>query len=835
MPAAMEENGAHVATGSRTLAFLTFAALCLLAGCHRAASSPGGEEDADLRRGQEITQKMLAAYRHSKSYADHATYTQHAVRVGDGVERDQPFFDMAVAFERPNRLRLSFEESVEGSAGRKGFDIASNGVAMRVTSGLFPGQVQESIAPKKLTPANLLPDVLLRDIFVSRTLGDVFPQLAMLLNEDDKTAVFPEDEHPRHVDTQQLRGRNCYRVYTTSPRGKRTFWIDAENYMLRRMEVPIEADMKALDPDHQYSQLAIWIDFEDSAFNTPIDGQAFEKTIAATDHRVRRFVAPPPAAPPASLGKPLPEFEFQTLDGKPVTAKDFAGKTVLLDFWQLECPPCKAQTPALERLYQELKKETNFAWYAVDAEEGRIPAETLKGTLERWGGTMPILGDSRADAWNKIKIDRTPTLLLVDAQGRLQLMRSEEEPDAKALGSVIRRVIAGVDLAAEARNEHAQLVKDYERELASVTISDAVLQVEVPQPQPAERKLPEKLTAAELWHADADDIAHPGNILAVTQPNEDKKDELQRTFLVLDGGEAVVEFDAEGARLERHEIYSTGESANAFIREALGDPKHKTIAVSGVGWQKVRVFDGNWKQILEFPKDRHPGIADVQLTSEGDPTKSQLIVGYWGGVGVQGVDLDGRRKWSQRAIDQVVQISSIAAPRKISDAKVPGELWCTSNRGTISVLDDRGKPQHELHVGSVPVMYFNWGMERDPTTNGDFIESFCGLALESVGNYQAVGFNRDGELTWRYPLPAGEYAHHVERIQSVELPGKKFAWMIAAADGTIFWLDHEGKLIDKFQYGQPLTGLALTNTADAAILLVSTPTNLTAWKLSEKK
>jgi hypothetical protein len=132
-------------------------------------------------------------------------------------------------------------------------------------------------------------------------------------------------------------------------------------------------------------------------------------------------------------------------------------------------------------------------------------------------------------------------------------------------------------------------------------------------------------------------------------------------------------------------------------------------------------------------------------------------------------------------------------------------------------------------------MYFNWKMEGDPTTKGDFIEDFCGLALESVGNYQAVGFTRDGELKWRFPLPAGEYTHRVEHIQSVELPGKKSAWMIVAADGTILWLDRDGKLIDKFQYGQPLTGLSLTNTPDAAILLVSTPTNLTAWKLTEKK
>jgi hypothetical protein len=55
--------------------------------------------------------------------------------------------------------------------------------------------------------------------------------------------------------------------------------------------------------------------------------------------------------------------------------------------------------------------------------------------------------------------------------------------------------------------------------------------------------------------------------------------------------------------------------------------------------------------------------------------------------------------------------------------------------------------------------------------------------------------------------------------------------MVAAADGAIHWLSHSGQLIDKFQYGEALTGLSLTNAANFGILLVSTPEALTAWKL----
>jgi thiol-disulfide isomerase/thioredoxin/outer membrane lipoprotein-sorting protein len=823
----MDATGTKQSIKNRAKPLLALALLTLASGCSQPATSPGSPADAsavDERRGQEIAEKMLAAYRQARSYADHATYTQHSVRLGEGIERDQPFFDMALAFERPNRLRLSFEESVEDSAARKGFDIASNGLVMWATSGLFPGQVQESAAPKKLTAQNLLPDVLLRDLFVNRSLGDVFPQLAMLLNDDDKTPVFPEDEHPRLLDTQPLRGHDCYRVITTSSRGKRTFWIDSENYTLHRMEVPVEADLPAMDPNHQYSQLAIWIDFEDCSFNKPIDPQAFDKAIAASDRRVRRFVAPPPPAPPENLGKPVADFQFETADAKPVTAKELAGKTVLFDFWQIDCPPCKEQTPALEQVYKELKDLPTFALYAVNIECPRHSADALARTLENWGGTMPVLRDPKETAGEKLKIDSTPQLMLLDSQGRLQYIHSAAAIDAKNLATLIRRVIAGADLVAEARAEHAQLQKDYERELTAATINDSLLEIEVPQPQSSERKLPTKLTATQLWQKTAEEIAHPGYILPLSGGDNSKPSSDAPAYLVLDGGDAVVELKASGEKLASHEVYGNSETKNGFLRKASNGGR---LAVSGVGWQKVTVFDTNWKSVLTFPKDRHPGVADVQFAPGTGAETPELIVGYWGGIGIQGVGFDGKRRWSQRALEQVLQIVPVPGP------KAGGELWCTSNRGSLSIFDLQGKPLRELAVGLRSLMYSATTRSSSADNNNREGTVCCGLTVEEVGHYQAVGFSPDGEIRWRFPLPAGEYLHHISRIQPVTLTGNKSAWMIAAADGTIFWLDHDGHALDKFQYGQPLTGLTLTNQADAAILLVSTPENLTAWSLKD--
>jgi thiol-disulfide isomerase/thioredoxin len=535
---------------------------------------------------------------------------------------------------------------------------------------------------------------------------------------------------------------------------------------------------------------------------------------------VRRFIASPPPAPPENLGEPLAGFEFETIDGEKVTPASLAGKTVLLDFWQVDCAPCKAHTPDLDAIYRELKDDEKFAFYAVSLDGVRVGKAAAEKTLESWGGSMPVLFDPKQDAFKNLKVEGTPTLMLLDAKGRLQFLHIRQHRDPKGLATLIRKVMDGADLAAEARNEHRQLVKDYETELKAATIKDSLLEIEVARPEVGERKLPEKVTATELWKTSSEMIARPGNIAVLDDREE-------RRILVLDGGQAVVELDEDGAKKARHELpqgegsAGAAPTANGFLRTAGNVDEKRWYAVSGVGWQKVHVFDDAWKSVLTFPKERNPGIADVQLLVRDGGKEPRLAVGYWGGVGVQGVGLDGKRKWTERTLDQVIQLTLVPPA---ADSQGAAELWCTSSRGTILVLDEAGKSLREINVGLRSMMQIG-------VTRVDGVLHGCGLAVEAVGRYQAIGFAADGEPLWRFKLPEGEYSQQVERVQHVELNGKP-AWMIAAANGTIFWLDHEGKLIDQFQYGSPLTGLSLTNSGNGAILLVSTAENLTAWKLT---
>jgi DsbE subfamily thiol:disulfide oxidoreductase len=119
-----------------------------------------------------------------------------------------------------------------------------------------------------------------------------------------------------------------------------------------------------------------------------------------------------------------PDFTTKNLDGEEVSLSSFQGKTVLLNFWATWCPPCRAEMPSMQVLYEELRDE-GIELVAVDLQE---PERTVKKFIEEHGYTFPILLDSRGTVGAQYGVRSIPTTFIINAEGYAiaQLVGSRE-------------------------------------------------------------------------------------------------------------------------------------------------------------------------------------------------------------------------------------------------------------------------------------------------------------------------------------------------------------------------------------------------------------------------
>jgi peroxiredoxin len=59
-----------------------------------------------------------------------------------------------------------------------------------------------------------------------------------------------------------------------------------------------------------------------------------------------------------ALNKKVPSFNLVTLNGDTINSKQIEGKIVVLNFWFIDCHPCVAEMPGLNKLVAEYKNNT---------------------------------------------------------------------------------------------------------------------------------------------------------------------------------------------------------------------------------------------------------------------------------------------------------------------------------------------------------------------------------------------------------------------------------------------------------------------------------------------
>lgn len=450
--------------------FVLSAAVLATLGC---SESPGDlnppPETARPISAEVLIERMRRAYQGLESYAGSAEVVEVAVRRGEGVERELPYYTIAWAYQRPDRLRFVLEELTPSPDEAVRFEVATGGELVYAMAAEAPGQVHVARAPEQLTIDNFITAPAMKEAVFQVGPENYFPHLVMLLESSSDEPLFAGDANPRRLPSKRLGRHTCYRVELDNPAGRRVLWINERTMLLERVEVPSETLRAEMDPEGLYSHLKILVDFDNEQVNTPIDPAVFSLEAAADARPVRRFVEPPPAGLPELLGKRIGAVELETLDGESFVGEQLAGKTTLLDIWFTSCVPCEQEMPRIEETWQTLGDE-QLQCYAISIDPESVPDDHVQATLQAWGGTMPILRDPQRSVLEQFGIEGTPTTVLVDAQGRVQYVHQGVHRSAATLIDAARSVLQGVDLAKARREAYAKAVAEYEQELDAATI-----------------------------------------------------------------------------------------------------------------------------------------------------------------------------------------------------------------------------------------------------------------------------------------------------------------------------------------------------------------------------
>ena len=67
-------------------------------------------------------------------------------------------------------------------------------------------------------------------------------------------------------------------------------------------------------------------------------------------------------------------FILNSFEGKEFYFGELRGKTILLNLWASWCPPCRAEMPTIQNLYNEVKKDTNIVFVLVSLDDNKLKA-----------------------------------------------------------------------------------------------------------------------------------------------------------------------------------------------------------------------------------------------------------------------------------------------------------------------------------------------------------------------------------------------------------------------------------------------------------------------------
>jgi peroxiredoxin len=137
----------------------------------------------------------------------------------------------------------------------------------------------------------------------------------------------------------------------------------------------------------------------------------------------------------ATALRPTPAFSTTTLDGARIDAASFQGRTTVLDFWFINCPPCRVERPLLNDLVAEFGDKVRYVGFSTD------PADRLRQYVRETPFKFEVVPDSDGIA-RAFGVSAFPTYMIVNPAGSIVWISGNGDDRVERLRAMIVRVLA---------------------------------------------------------------------------------------------------------------------------------------------------------------------------------------------------------------------------------------------------------------------------------------------------------------------------------------------------------------------------------------------------------
>jgi thiol-disulfide isomerase/thioredoxin len=114
------------------------------------------------------------------------------------------------------------------------------------------------------------------------------------------------------------------------------------------------------------------------------------------------------------------DFSFTDATGKITSTADLKGKVVFINFWASWCPPCQAEMPSMQALYNKFTGDERFVFIFINEDEDKAKAEAY---IDKNNFTMPMYSSAGyvpAEVYN----GSLPTTIVLNTEGKVVLKKS---------------------------------------------------------------------------------------------------------------------------------------------------------------------------------------------------------------------------------------------------------------------------------------------------------------------------------------------------------------------------------------------------------------------------